>query len=233
MQLICKQCHATIPAGDVNLDRAIAKCARCDAVFSFAHQLAPTPPTAPARNREVPMPRRISVLDLGDRLTITRRWRSLAVLPLLLFCAVWDGFLIVWYSIASNTNGPAMMFLFPLIHVAVGIAMTYFALALLLNTTTIQVTPDSLVIRHGPLPWPGARSLDPAALTQLYCRQKTRHGENGRVHHTYSLVADTLDGKTVKLLTGLDQPEQAIFLEHRLEHWLGIEDNPVPGEFVA
>ena len=41
------------------------------------------------------------------------------------------------------------------------------------------------------------------------------------------------DGSTIELLKELPSPDQALFLEQRIEERLGIEDAPVGGEYRA
>ena len=54
----------------------------------------------------------------------------------------------------------------------------------------------------------------------------TRNGAS----YSYALSAILAGGKRVKLVSGLDQPEDALFLEQKIEGYLGITDRPVAGE---
>lgn len=38
MKIHCPSCNAAIPAADIHLETAMAKCRQCDAVFSFARE---------------------------------------------------------------------------------------------------------------------------------------------------------------------------------------------------
>jgi hypothetical protein len=38
------------------------------------------------------------------------------------------------------------------------------------------------------------------------------------------------DGTDVKLIGGLEKPEQAVYIEQQIESFLGIVDHPVQGE---
>ena len=48
MRVSCKSCGAAIPAANLNLDRMVAKCGACHAVFAFAVDGA-APPTRPRK----------------------------------------------------------------------------------------------------------------------------------------------------------------------------------------
>ena len=161
---------------------------------------------------------------------ITRRWFSCVFIFLAFFCVFWDGFLVFWYSIAFGAGAPLIAKLFPILHLALGIGLTYFTLAGFVNRTTIEVASDELTIQHGPLPWFGNHRLPVDQLEQLYSRQVVNQGKNGRISYSYKVNAVTREGKKITLLSGLTESDQALFVEQQLEQHLGIKDRPVPGE---
>jgi hypothetical protein len=226
MQLSCPECGAGILADDVNLENLVAKCASCHEVFGFDDRIErPEPASKPT----VSMPRGINVREGAGGLIITRRWFTWAVTFLLVFCVFWDGFLVVWYGIAFSQNAPLIMIIFPVLHVAVGVGVTWFTLACLINRTVIRAGYDRLTVRHGPVPWPGRRTLRAHDLSQLYCEQRERRDRDGDVRRRYHLNAITLEGDRIKLLA-VDDLDQARFIEQQIERFLGIEDRPVEGE---
>ncbi|MGD8451320.1 MAG: hypothetical protein PVJ57_05825 [Phycisphaerae bacterium] len=236
MHVHCPHCGAQIPADDLNVDSAIARCRTCNAVFSFADALdrergGPVTRSAASDEVPVPQPRGLHVEDWDGNLRITRRWFSPAFIFLVFFCAFWDEFLVFWYSIAFGGDAPWIMAVFPILHVAVGIGLTYFTLCGFVNRTVITVDAGQLAIRHGPLPWPGNRVVPTGDLEQLYCRERLRHSNRGRTSVQYELHAATVGGGRIKLLGMLDDPEHALFLEQRIEQYLGITDRPVRGEY--
>jgi hypothetical protein len=250
MQIDCTQCGARVRAEDVNLDRLLAKCRACDAVFEFGDRLAPGP--APAESRAlarrrapVPKPERIMVREeggagtlepgayrdapaRGGALVIERRWYSPIYLFMAFFCVFWDGFLAFWYSIALGSNGPIVWLpvLFPILHVAAGVGLTYSTIAGFFNRTVLRVSDAGLEVRHGPLPWYGNRRIAADDLTQLFCEEVV--GSKGSKN--YYLSALRGDGSKLRLLT-VPSPDQALFIEQRVEERLGIADAEVGGEY--
>jgi hypothetical protein len=241
MAVKCVSCGAEIPAGDVNLERALAKCVRCNAVFDIGAQIQ-----RPARRPVVPMPKNIRILaPEGDtassyetasayraappqaRVILERRWFTPAHVFFAFFCVTWDGVLAVWYSAAIRSPSLASL-VFPMFHVAVGVLVTYATLCGFFNRTRIVLGDGRFMIVHAPLPWPGNRSVDVAALDQLYCQEHI--GSKGS--RTYSLNMRSKDGQTTQLLKGLGDADQALFIEQTLEARLGIVDQPVPGELT-
>lgn len=225
--LECRRCGAEIPADNVDLGTALAKCRFCNAVFGFADQLsghkaAPSP-------MDIPLPRGIEVSEHGDELRLVRRWFTPALFFMLLFCVVWNGFLVFWYSVTIEGGAPLIFSLFPLIHVAVGVGLTYATVAGFVNRTHITADPGRLRIRHQPLPWPGNRELPVSELEQLYCEEHVSRTRNG-TSVSYTLNAVLQGGRKLTLLKRLQDPGQAIYLEHAIEKHLGIANRPVPGE---
>lgn len=251
MRIPCTSCGADIAAADINLDRMLAKCARCNAVFDISAQVGTTPAGAArplARRRPtVPMPPNIRVLEdsgqpvdkgLGEsyrllarpggpRVAIERSWYSAQAFFLVFFALMWNGFLFFWYKTAFSGNAPAVVFVFPLIHVAVGVAVAYGALTAFINRTRITVVDGMLTIRHGPLPAFGNRVLATDDVSQLYCQLVV--GSKGS--RTYNLNAVMKTGAEVKLLRNLPDAEQALYIEQILETRLGIIDVAVGGEY--
>jgi hypothetical protein len=144
---------------------------------------------------------------------------------MLLFCIAWDSFLAFWYWTAFNKPGEWLItFIFPLPHLGVGIWLTYFILASLVNKTVVQLEDNLLTVRHGPLPYYRNHCVEVTTIVQLYCFEKR---SNKSV--SYEVNAILTDGSTLKLLRDL-QKDEAIFLEDRLEDWMGIDRQAVPGE---
>jgi hypothetical protein len=174
-----------------------------------------------------PKPRGVRVDDDGYRLRIRRRWFGPHYIFLLFFCIAWDAFLIFWYSMAFGGDAPWIMVVFPILHVAVGVGLTYFVLAGLLNTTTITADPQELVVRHRPIPWRGNVKYAASQIQQFYVKHD-KSEVNGK--KTFGLYAMLADRQEVKLLSGLLDAGQGQFIERELERHLGIAPAAVKGE---
>jgi len=176
-----------------------------------------------------PMPENIRIDHGPEGLILSFRWFSAKFIFLAFFCLIWDGFLVFWYSLAFTENAPLIMLVFPLLHVAIGIYLTYYVIAGIYNRTVVTVGQGRLSIQHGPIPWPGSRILQASELTQLYTEERVTRGKRGpRV--SYDLSAVSRDNKKIRLLTGLDTPDSVRFLERQIEDRLGIRDRRVEGE---
>ena len=134
----------------------------------------------------------------------------------------------------SGMSGPldVLFTLFPLIHVGVGVGLTYTCLAKLFNRTTIQVDEKKLVVKHGPFKWRGQVEAYTTAIEQLYVHQfEYDFGKGKSSTTTYEVHAILKGGGSVRLIKGLKSPFQALFIEQEIERHLGIEPRRVPGEY--
>jgi hypothetical protein len=122
-----------------------------------------------------------------------------------------------------------MMILFPLLHVGVGVGLTYYTVAGFLNRTVVEVSHEGLRIYHTPLPWFGNKTIPVSDLAQLY-REEVVSRENRSTRVTYQLSAVSKESKKIKLLGGIETADVALFLEQEIEKWLGIKDVKVAGE---
>ncbi len=137
-----------------------------------------------------------------------------------------------WYTSVSSGGAAAHLYVFPLVHVAVGVGIGYSAVAGLLNRTTITIERDTLTVKHGPLPWLGNREIAKQDLQQLFCREKINH-RRGNASHSSTIsyeVHAQLGDSEVKLVSNLTDARQALFIEQLIETTLGVEDVPVAGE---
>lgn len=223
----CDACSAALSPKDIDEARALARCSFCGTLMDVSGRTG-TAGGGRVERPEVPLPPKFRVERLPSGTRISWRWFTPAALFLAFFCVFWDGFLVVWYGMALAGGAPVAMILFPLIHVAVGVGLTYLTLGMFLNSTTVSVEKGAVVIRHAPLPWPGNRTLGRADVGQLFCAEKVTRGKNG-VTVTYEVNVVLKTGKRLAILKGLEQ-DQALYVEQALERQLGIEDRPVAGE---
>lgn len=226
----CPNCGTHVPSEDINIVRLVAKCQNCDEIFSFgdSDQSMTAPGTGSVR--DVPKPPNLHVETIGQRLTISYRWFHWMYFFLLFFCIGWDSFLIFWYLMALHMPGPAalIMVLFPTIHLAVGVALTYVTISGFLNSTRISADRSFLEIQHGPLPWWGSRKIPTDQLNQLFCRGQHRSRKSNAM--AYSIHAILNNGDRVDLLSHVQDRDLVLYLEKAIEDHLGIEDRPVAGE---
>jgi hypothetical protein len=187
------------------------------------------PPPCIQMEKIVPLPTGFTTAHTRHAFVITRRWYKPYVFLLLFFALFWNGFMVVWMTMAFSREAWAMV-AFGLLHAAVGFGLIYYVIATFLNRTDISTDPNHLTVRHFPVPWFGNKKLDVLSIKQLYTKQHVRRSNNREIV-TFRLFAVTEDNREHELLTGLSDPGQAEFVESEIEAILQIDDRPVAGEF--
>ena len=225
----CPNCGSPLRADDWDRSAGLITCSFCKTIISTSAARQKAEPTEFRERAEVPLPPRLTCRETPMGTEISYRWFTPAVLFLLFFCIAWDSFLVFWYSIAFTQGAPWIMVIFPIAHVAIGVGLSYFVAASIVNNTVIRVDGRTLSITHGPLPWRGSVSIPAETLDQLYCKARVSSSRNG-TSTSYEVWTTLLNGTSRKLVsTGLDA-DQALFIEQKIERALGIKDRAVPGE---
>jgi hypothetical protein len=227
-QVQCSACGAPIHLEDIHVELGVAKCSRCSAVMDLALTEAVT---RAIRNRRppVPLPEKFNVAREGSSMTIEWRWFSAKYIFTAFFCLAWDSFLFFWYATALKTGNLPMM-LFPGAHLAIGVGLTYWTLAGFFNRTRVEATRACLRIRHFPLPWFGNCELATQVVEQLFTKEKIGKSNTGPSvsYEVHAILRP--DSRRQKLLGGMDDVGQALWIEQSLESYIGIADEPVAGE---
>jgi len=238
MDLQCRRCHKPIAADGINIQQMIAKCGACGAVFTFSSGDAAVTDRHVSSKAVIPVPARWAMRHEGSALIFSNRWFRPVFIFLAVFCTVWDSFLFLWYSLAfgqgtvSASAFSVIFMVFPLLHVAVGLGLTYYTIAGFINTTTITVDRGSLIIRHFPLPWLYSGAIATNEIDQIYCKESVQTNK-GTAWYRYAVSVLLKNGRERKLIANLDAPEDALYLEAELEKFLGITDRAVAGEYKS
>jgi hypothetical protein len=173
------------------------------------------------------IPDRFEIDDAAGVFRIRWKWSKLVAIPLVIFSVAWDSFLVAWYMGAFSRGNPSLVeLLFPIGHVAAGVAVLYVAIAFLANTTTVAIASGQMTVSHRPVPWRGNKTLHTTEIRQLFCCE--RRGRKGS--RSYDVMARLTSDREVSLLSGLAGEREARFLEQRIEQRLGLPDTPVAGE---
>ncbi len=185
-------------------------------------------PTDDAVSVALPVGFRATSHDAGFTLVVKSRpvWAWFVGL----FALLWNGFLVVWFSIAIGTGAWGMAAAGSL-HAAVGVVMGYLALRGLLNRIEVSVSRGVLTVRHRPLPWRRPPALARAEIEQLFVTPDRSLKSNGRVVERYALKVSTVRGKEHRLFI-VDNPEQAQYFEREIERAFQIEDRALPDELA-
>jgi len=105
----------------------------------------------------------------------------------------------------------------------------YAALALQYNRVTVSADPGGIVIARVPFPWFGSRFISRSQVLQLWVAM-LEASFDGELRTYYELRARTPTGD-VELVTEIESPQAALFLEREIEQHLIIAPEMVHGQY--
>jgi hypothetical protein len=111
--------------------------------------------------------------------------------------------------------------------IAVCVVVLLFGILGLVGKAYLRIGIRDLVVRSSG--WSLPRYLPIRDLDQLYVDEALPHPT--RPYSLYTLKARRTDGSDTVLVANLKSPVVALFIEQELERQLGIQDEPVSGEY--
>lgn len=131
-------------------------------------------------------------------LSLTRTWSRPAAWAAFTWVLIWSAMVVFFSTLGGHALREAPWFL-----ALPAVAMGYVALARALNRTEVTVRSDAIVIRHGPVPWPGSRTVDPRDARAIHTRLRIVHTRGAEVHQC-RIQLECANGRRATLLEGLD-----------------------------
>jgi hypothetical protein len=181
-----------------------------------------------ARRRSARPSRSIKVYDdtVTNGVEIHRRFRNPQAIFLTLFTIFWDGFMIVWFTIAIRTGELAMM-AFGSVHGLIGLGLLYWVLHTWFNVTRVALRDDEIFITTAPVYRHAPRRIPLDQVEGIYVDQ-TSWSSNGK--HHYNVKAALVDGSEKFVMGGVADYDDAIFVEMEIERFYNLPDTSFPGE---
>lgn len=232
LRLNCPECEADIKYRDINIDKAIAKCHRCNTVFDFEKILVST--DNPKEKVFLPESMQAFYMATGFDLEISWRKSTPNFRFFLFFTILWNGFVSIFLIIAMVSGG-FEVFWFMAFHIIVGVLLLYYVIAVYLNKTYIGVSQWDLTVEHKPLPMPFFKTLEIPSNTieQVFVERYVASKTNGRPDYAFAvLLLQKENSKPIKIMKGLKTLDQGRFVEQEIEKFLHIKDKPMPGEWL-
>jgi hypothetical protein len=176
----------------------------------------------------VPIPENTVIETQENQMSIKIPWYKHIAWFLLFFAMFWDGFLFF-----AASSAPASVVLFMLLHIGVGVAITWYTICLFVNQTIININHDGFSISTTPLLFPGFGdvTVHREEFSQIYVKEKVRNNRRSTsVTYTLSLLDN--NGRTRSLPFSCDDPEQALFIKDKIESYMDIKRMEVEGEYI-
>ena len=134
----------------------------------------------------------------NGQLRLTRNWSRPAAWAAFTWVVVWSAMVVFFSTLGGHSLREAPWFL-----ALPAVAMGYVALARAVNRTLVSASPACIAVRHGPLPWPGSRTVDPQGAQAIHTRLRIVHTRGAEVY-LCRIQLECANGRRVTLLEGLD-----------------------------
>jgi hypothetical protein len=138
-----------------------------------------------------------------------------------------------WCFIVCRFVCASHVLVFMLLHLAAGVAITWYMICLFVNQTTIYIDRDEFSITTSPLFFPGFGDVTVYRedFTQIYVKEKVRNNRKS-TSVTFTLSLLDKEGRTRSLPFSCDDPEQAMFIKDKIETYMDIKRMAVEGEYI-
>lgn len=145
--------------------------------------------------------------------------RSVFIAIILLFMGIIWSFLSL---IFVQLDDAIALYIIPV----VSLLILYCGLVMAINRAKIRASTHFIKVEHGPLPWPGSKTIKVADVDQLFVIQEGKQKVNEKVTLLYSVKAKMRDASEKPLLLAgmIESRERALEMEALLERHLHIED---------
>ena len=179
-------------------------------------------------DRTPTIPEGLDLIQTQSGVIIRKSWFSWLVVPMVFFVIFWDGFLVFWYFMAfhSPKHGPqAMMLLFPLLHVGVGIGLTYFVVSSFFNKTDVTVSFSGVQVSIYPLPWPGNKQVAAGEITDILVRERSAGNNNYNYNNrriSYAVMY-AVESRKERKLVSFSQSDQAEYVANAIRMALQLK----------
>ncbi|MCC7014909.1 MAG: hypothetical protein IT454_20270 [Planctomycetes bacterium] len=200
--LVCPSCSQVLTRGDYDEKRGQLSCPRCATSVPLA-RLAPAASLGqPVQPLDSPLPREIE-LARDERGPVLRwRWFQPLFWVLAAVGVMWNGALLLWFVGIDGSRAPhGLMYSLLALFGAAGLALSYLALAGLVNSSSIRVQRGELEVRHAPLPWFGTARMATSEIASFDVRRReSRDSRTGRRTAFHELWLTTTAGRSRRLL---------------------------------
>jgi hypothetical protein len=172
------------------------------------------------------LPEEISFVDSQNGLTIEKKWFEYGRFLQLLFAFIINisaGFALheLIYTKATGILLAGLVAIGIVVCALqiVGLWMLYKAICGFFNTTVITINKSTISIHFKPLPWFGAKTIKRDDIVQFNVIEKD-YSDAVLNHVAYQLQVVVKNSDPIFLLKNLDTPEQAQFIEEKIEQFL-------------
>lgn len=169
--------------------------------------------------KEPAIPEKLDVTTGFNDITFTRKWLGWQVIPLAIFCVVWDSIIFVVYSSILHSKHPNWLaVLFPVGHIAVGLFLTYYVIATLFNRTGVSVSPECIRVKTYPIYWGSERRIKIEDITDT--RMKSSVNNNNQ--NSFGVFYRNKENREKPIIRGGLTDDQAAYINFQIRKLIGL-----------
>jgi hypothetical protein len=219
MQLKCVNCGATIPAKQINVQKLMAVCQHCDAVFSIEDMAGTTAlheSSVKQKRRKTSQPDKVNVREENGNLSIDYHvrdklgWLEIVFGIILLVIGVPLGILSLSLFTAANFLASFIVFL-------LAIVCFFFLSSLFVNTLEVTADDNHFTYKESPIYVFAHKQIERADVVGF--RTEQANLANNSHDDYYNIYAQLVDGDEVPFIQYLQRPV-AYFIHQMLEDYV-------------
>lgn len=170
------------------------------------------------------LPKRMKIDYYDDYMHIQKKWMGQSTLIIGLLCLAWAAVFVRTYKIIAQgiNSGDVPLIMLAILFAAGAVLLGYFLVANWLNKTDIFVNKQLIEIKISPVPWRGNMRLNAAKIEEFSVEKHVAGSEKKR-KVTYAVLFRQNNDKITKLVSGLENKDQALFIEQKIENYLGLK----------
>ncbi len=167
------------------------------------------------------LPEGISIESEGPVQIIHYEWYSNFYIPIIIFFALWDLFLIGYFIQELGRHANILeLVVVSAPQTLIGAVMSYFSIAIIVNETIIELGNSELKVTHTPLPWRGNRTINVCDIQSVECER----GGGSRHSPSIDIVLYFKNGGRRTLLSMIQNRETADFIKKQVREFI---NNPL------
>jgi hypothetical protein len=221
MELKCTNCGEHISAENINIQKTLAVCDKCDHVFNFGDSVT----ARKAKQQKARKPENLHAQEDDDRLELSYQQLvsdpnekiGLAIVSVL-------AIILTLISIAALSDNTAPL-LVRMIFSVIASVFWYIAAVTITMKTRINIDREKIAIKSGPLPFPinDNKTIDYDDVSEVFCEETEDSKKRAAFDRYHRVCMRFNDGNRVALIKSLPQ-DFAFYIAQSIESYLPQEE---------
>jgi hypothetical protein len=179
--------------------------------------------------------KKMKITEFEDKLIIEYKWFSLLVFKYLFLTLTWGLFLVFITNMMLGNDSKEVIIglLIVFVHALTMCYLIYYIVALFINKTIITVTKQSITVKHKPLKWKNAKTLQVENIHRIDLKNGFSSYQNDSTCYYDFIVEQSKGRRNIDLLgvKVIANESDALEIEQKIKQFLEIDDYEIVNEF--